>query len=152
MLRITANTPPFTTATACSSAVTGVGATPVIAAYADADGYAEALRAAIASARAEGGLAAVLAANAAQVKALSALLGDEAPIVVGRDAVLPGQGVVLMELPLAKGLEFDQVIVPDAQASLYGDDDISRHRLYTAISRATQKVTVLAQGELSPLL
>jgi DNA helicase-2/ATP-dependent DNA helicase PcrA len=60
--------------------------------------------------------------------------------------------VVLLDLPLAKGLEFDQVIIPDAQAALYGDDAISRHRLYTAISRATQKVTILAQGELTPLL
>ncbi|MDO4533733.1 MAG: AAA family ATPase, partial [Coriobacteriia bacterium] len=100
------------------SSVQRPGTAPVIAAYADAGDYVEALRAAVASARAEGGLAAVLAANAAQVKALSALLGDDAPTVVGRDAALPGQGVVLMELPLAKGLEFDQVVVPDAQAFL----------------------------------
>ena len=134
------------------SSVQRPGTAPVVAAYPDADGYAEALRAAIVSARAEGGLAAVLAANAAQVKAIAALLGDDAPTIVGRDAALPGEGVVLMELALAKGLEFDQVVVPDAQASLYGEDAISRHRLYTAISRATQKVTILAQGELSPLL
>jgi DNA helicase-2/ATP-dependent DNA helicase PcrA len=97
-------------------------------------------------------LTAVVAANAAQVKAIAALLGDEAPLVMGRDATLPAQGVVLMDLPLAKGLEFDEVIVPDAQASLYGDDVISRHRLYTAISRATQKVVVLAHGEITSLL
>ena len=65
---------------------------------------------------------------------------------------LPEHGVVLLDLPTAKGLEFDQVIIADAQESVYGTDDLSRHRLYTAISRATQKVTLLSQGTLSPLL
>ena len=67
-------------------------------------------------------------------------------------AALLEHGVVLLDLPTAKGLEFDQVIVADAQASVYGDDALSRHRLYTAVSRATQKVTILSQGTLCPLL
>ena len=71
---------------------------------------------------------------------------------VGKKTSLPDHGVVLLDLPTAKGLEFDQVIVADAQESVYGSDDVSRHRLYTAISRATQKVTILSQGALSPLL
>ena len=71
---------------------------------------------------------------------------------VGAPVTLPEHGVVLLDLPTAKGLEFDQVIVADAQESVYGVDDLSRHRLYTAISRATQKVTILSQGALSPLL
>ena len=71
---------------------------------------------------------------------------------VGAPVTLPEHGVVLLDLPTAKGLEFDQVIIADAQESVYGTDDLSRHRLYTAISRATQKVTILSQGTLSPLL
>ncbi len=71
---------------------------------------------------------------------------------VGAPVTLPEHGVVLLDLPTAKGLEFDQVIIADAQESVYGADDLSRHRLYTAISRATQKVTILSQGALSPLL
>ena len=134
------------------SSVQRPGTAPVVAAYADAADYGQALRAEIAEARARGGLTAVVAANPDQVKAIAALLGDEAPVVLDRNATLPAQGVVLMDLPLAKGIEFDEVIVPDAQAGIYGDDAASRHRLYTAISRATQKVVVLAHGELAPLL
>jgi DNA helicase-2/ATP-dependent DNA helicase PcrA len=125
---------------------------PLIAGYADGDSYARALREAVRGAREAGGLAAVIAANPAQVKALLPLFGDEAPIVLDRDTGMPASGVVLVDVALAKGLEFDCVIVPDAQADVYGTDALSRRRLYTAISRATQKVEVLALGQLSPLL
>ena len=57
-----------------------------------------------------------------------------------------------MSLRLAKGLEFDHVVIPDASAETYPDAPLSRRRLYTAISRAMHQVTILAQGELTPLL
>ena len=60
--------------------------------------------------------------------------------------------MVLIPLRVAKGLEFDHVIIPDAQAEVYPDTPLARRRLYTAISRAMHKVTVLAQGPLTPLL
>ncbi|MEE1273323.1 MAG: ATP-binding domain-containing protein, partial [Olegusella sp.] len=53
---------------------------------------------------------------------------------------------------LAKGLEFDRVIIPDAQADAYPDTPLARRRLYTAISRATHEVEILSQGPLTPLL
>ena len=65
---------------------------------------------------------------------------------------LPATGVVLIDLRLAKGLEFDRVIVADAQREVYGDDDLSRRRLYTATSRAMHEVTIFAQGQLTSLL
>ena len=52
----------------------------------------------------------------------------------------------------AKGLEFDRVLVADADPRHYPQDETARHRLYTAISRATQEVTLLACGELTELL
>ena len=61
-------------------------------------------------------------------------------------------GVVLLDIALAKGLEFDQVIVPDVQQRSYPDETLARHRLYTAISRATRKVTLIANGKLTKLL
>ena len=128
------------------------GVAPTIAAYDDEGAYARALRAAVASAREAGGLAAVIAANPAQARAVAAVLGPDAPEVIGNGSVLPPSGVVLLDLPLAKGLEFDRVVIPDAQAGVYADDALSRRRLYTAISRATQRVDILAAGELSPLL
>jgi DNA helicase-2/ATP-dependent DNA helicase PcrA len=57
-----------------------------------------------------------------------------------------------MDLALAKGREFDHVVVADAQAEVYPDTPLARRRLYTAVSRAMHRVTVLAQGELTPLL
>ena len=60
--------------------------------------------------------------------------------------------MVLVPLRLAKGLEFDHVIVPDASAQTFPDNPLSRRRLYTTISRATRGITLLAQGEVTPLL
>mgnify|MGYP003002321887 CR=1 FL=1 len=60
--------------------------------------------------------------------------------------------VALMTVHMAKGLEFDHVIVPDAQAEVYPDTPLARRRLYTALSRAMHRVTVLAQGPLTPML
>ena len=65
---------------------------------------------------------------------------------------LPAKGVVLLDLALAKGLEFDQVIVADAQEEVYKADGISRRRLYTALSRAMHHVTVVSQGKMTSLL
>ncbi len=65
---------------------------------------------------------------------------------------LPPSGVVLITLKLAKGLEFDHVIVPDASVRTFPKNDLARRRLYTTLSRATRRITLLAQGELTPLL
>ena len=65
---------------------------------------------------------------------------------------LPAKGVVLLDLALAKGLEFDQVIVADAQEEVYKADGISRRRLYTALSRAMHHVMVVSQGKMTSLL
>ena len=100
-------------------------------------------------------LIAILPANNASLRSIRKLLGSfdavEFTELTGKN-LLPKSGLVLADVTSAKGLEFDEVIVPDAQASIYADDDLWRHRLYTAISRATQCVTVLADGELTSLL
>ncbi|MDU1387340.1 MAG: ATP-binding domain-containing protein [Eggerthella sp.] len=49
-------------------------------------------------------------------------------------------------------MEFDHVIVPDASERAFPDDPLSRRRLYTTVSRATRGITLLAQGEVTPLL
>ena len=47
---------------------------------------------------------------------------------------------------------FPCVILPDASAEHYPDETLSRHRLYTAVSRATRRLSILADGELTSLL
>ncbi len=78
--------------------------------------------------------------------------GDFAFTVLKSSSHLPESGTVLLELSLAKGLEFDRVIIPDADADHYGADTLSRHRLYTAISRAVREITLLALKNAAPLL
>jgi len=71
---------------------------------------------------------------------------------VAENGELPKRGVVLLDVKLAKGLEFDHVIVPDVQEGAFPDEPVRRHRLYTAISRATERATLIANGPLSQLL
>ncbi len=97
------------------------------------------------------GLTAVIVPWKAQLRALRSAFGDRLPIIEDRDS-LPEQGVFATTLKLAKGLEFDQVILPDVSSAAYPASDGSRRRLYTAISRATHRVWLLYEGELSAVL
>jgi DNA helicase II / ATP-dependent DNA helicase PcrA len=60
-------------------------------------------------------------------------------------------GLVVLPAYLAKGLEFDAVIIHDAGARIYGSDS-ERTLLYTACTRALHSLTVYFTGEPSPLL
>lgn len=131
------------------TSVQRAGIKPDVRAFDEKDAYLEALRAAVAE-PAEG-LTAVIAESDARVSWLAKQLGD-AVCVLGKNSDLPAEGVVLLSLRVAKGLEFDHVIVPDAQVEVYPDTPLARRRLYTALSRAMHRVTVLAQGPLTPLL
>ncbi|WP_314773555.1 UvrD-helicase domain-containing protein [Lancefieldella rimae] len=137
--------------------------------------YLDTLRETIGEAAGNGGLTAVIAQDKQRVRWLEKQLSntvlsrekndtpadkkqDVAPrnkplvTVVTSQDTLPAQGVVLLDLALAKGLEFDRVIIADAQAEVYGNDELSRRRLYTAISRAMHCVTIVSQGPMTPLL
>ena len=134
-----------------TSSVRRAGVQPEIAAYADVDVHRNVLRSLVRKAREEYGLTAVITSDRGILKWFAQVLPEEVQVLHDGEQ-LPEAGVVLMELELAKGLEFDQVIIPDAQAKNYPATPLARRRLYTAISRATHKVTILAQGELTPLL
>lgn len=60
-------------------------------------------------------------------------------------------GVVVCSAHLAKGLEFDRVIVPDASAANYSSE-LDRNPLYIACTRAMHRLTVLSPKPLSQLL
>ncbi|WP_022761257.1 HelD family protein [Butyrivibrio sp. AD3002] len=98
------------------------------------------------------GLTAIICRNEYRLEQISAMLKDNSPqIITGHDA-LPKSGAFLLELALAKGLEFDHVILPDADSESYPDDESGRHCLYTAMSRATQHLSILSNGKLSAIL
>ncbi|GAT18372.1 helicase IV [Secundilactobacillus silagincola] len=59
-------------------------------------------------------------------------------------------GVIIVPSFLAKGLEFDAVIVWEASEKNYHEDD-ERQLMYTICSRAMHELTVLATDKLSPL-
>ncbi|MFC7785250.1 RNA polymerase recycling motor HelD [Rossellomorea sp. GCM10028870] len=59
------------------------------------------------------------------------------------------QGVIVIPAYLAKGIEFDAVILYDASASSYGDDSLSR-LFYTACTRAMHELQLFSVGEPSP--
>ena len=128
------------------------GVEPAIVECGTDDAYEAAIRSAVQEADGQEGLTAVIAASPERARWLGKLLADEPITVVGRNDALPASGTVLLNLKLAKGLGFDRVIIPDAQATVFDVSDLSRHRLYTAISRATQQVTLISQGPLTPLL
>lgn len=72
--------------------------------------------------------------------------------VVDESRTLPANGVIVLPLDLAKGLEFDHVLIADASETNFDSTDLARRRLYTALSRATRDITIMSRGPLSALL
>ena len=128
------------------------GTAPVRMACASSEEYSRRLKMMVRAAQAEEGLTAVICGTRASLEKVRELLGSEAPPVIRRNQALPKKGAFLITLDLVKGLEFDGVIVPDADPVMYPDEILSRHRLYTAVSRATRRLSILADGELTGLL
>ncbi|MBP0727302.1 UvrD-helicase domain-containing protein [Bacillus sp. RG28] len=61
------------------------------------------------------------------------------------------QGVVVIPAYLAKGIEFDAVIIYDASEQVYGDESL-RRLFYTACTRAMHHLQIYSVGEPSPFL
>ena len=135
-----------------ASSVQRPGTPPKIVECSSDDEYEQAIWDAVVNAAGEESLTAIIANSRTRAKQLKRLL-EGAPVQTVRDdGALPKSGVVLLDVKLAKGLEFDHVIVPDVQEGAFPNEPLRRHRLYTAISRATQRVTLISHGPLSNLL
>ncbi|SHN55291.1 DNA helicase-2 / ATP-dependent DNA helicase PcrA [Butyrivibrio hungatei DSM 14810] len=96
------------------------------------------------------GLTAIICKKQSTIENIIVNLGEKAPVIVSGHDSLPKEGAFIIELPLAKGLEFDHVILADADSEGYPDDELGKHCLYTAMSRATQNLAILSNGKLSP--
>lgn len=60
-------------------------------------------------------------------------------------------GVLITSAHLAKGLEFDQVIIPQVNLENY-QTDVDRSMLYIAVTRAMHRLTLTYTGDLSELV
>lgn len=123
---------------------------PEIVVCENADEWKAALVEAVRVACDAGGLTAVIVPWKNDAKRLAKTL--DGVTVLGEGDSLPETGIVVVPLKLAKGLEFDRVIIPDASARTFPNSDIARRRLYTTISRATRHLTLLSNGDLTELL
>ena len=61
-------------------------------------------------------------------------------------------GVEVTDVRQVKGLEFDYVVMLDANASSYGTDDEARHLFHIAATRAAHQLWLIVTGTPSPLL
>jgi DNA helicase IV len=87
------------------------------------------------------GSAAVIAADG-QVTALARALGRAGVTHRTLGSEGPGGRLTLVPVSLAKGLEFDQVIVAEP-AAIAGGHSHGLHQLYVALTRAVSRLTVL---------
>ncbi|MFC6171830.1 HelD family protein [Loigolactobacillus jiayinensis] len=135
-----------------ANSVQTAGVMPSIEVVSAKDNYGHALKKHIAKLTTATGLTAIIAANTEQLAWLDQQLATTPHQVITQKSHLPSHGTILLTLALAKGLEFNSVIIPDQKQALYPDTPLARHRLYTAISRATHHVSILADQTLTPLL
>lgn len=136
------------------SSVQPPGSAPVFHTCETKEDYAQKLVRSVREAEKMEGLTAIICAGSRSLEKTAGVLsenGVDIPKILSGGRI-PDSGVFLITLAHAKGLEFDGVILPDGSDGTYPDTVLSRHRLYTALSRATRRLTVLAKGALTPLL
>ncbi|RRG17916.1 ATP-dependent DNA helicase [Weissella viridescens] len=95
---------------------------------------------------------AIITKTLAQAEEAYAQLREQLDVTIIRtenQRLVPG--TIIVPAYLAKGLEFDAVIMWDANAENYHAED-ERQLVYTIASRAMHQLTVLADQTLSPLL
>jgi DNA helicase-2/ATP-dependent DNA helicase PcrA len=61
-------------------------------------------------------------------------------------------GVEVTEIRQVKGLEFDYVIIVEANATSFGSDEESRHLFHIAATRAAHQLWLVCTGAPSPLI
>ena len=61
------------------------------------------------------------------------------------------QGVFVLPVYMSKGLEFDTVLICDADSQNYHDED-DKNLLYVACTRALHKLSLFCENEVSPLI
>ena len=94
---------------------------------------------------------AILCKTQKQAKSLYAKLNATGIDLLTEESTYFSEGVLITTIFLAKGLEFDEVIVPFASADHYHTES-DRSLLYVACTRAMHRLTVTFTGKRSPSL
>src|SRR5258706_7574952 len=94
---------------------------------------------------------AIVCKTPSQAKALSKLLHAPDVFLLAEESTSFRAGVVITTVPLAKGLEFDEVLVPYASADQY-QTDLDKRLLYIACTRALHQLTLTFTKERSRFL
>ena len=76
---------------------------------------------------------------------------DDVKLIQGKDSEY-NAGISIVPSYLAKGLEFDCVIISNANDEKYQDNSLDKKLLYVTITRAMSKLDVFYVGEMSELL
>lgn len=116
--------------------------------------FARRVAARIAELRAEGFASiAVVAKTLERAEAACRTLGEagERAALLTKETVSFPSGLVVLPSYLSKGLEFDAVVVWDAEAASYGREE-ERNLFYTVCTRALHRLSVFANGTLSPFV
>jgi len=71
--------------------------------------------------------------------------------LIQKETVVFEKGIVVIPVYLAKGVEFDAVIIPDASAERYGRES-DRRLFYTACTRAMHELFLYYTNERSPFI
>lgn len=93
----------------------------------------------------------LLCKNELECDLLAADLGSRLELTQIRNGGEELQGVILTPSYMAKGLEFDAVVLCGADAANYRSED-DRKLLYVECTRALHRLSVLCEGELSPFM
>jgi len=95
---------------------------------------------------------AMICKSAAEAEHAYAALSDRLPLrLIKKETVSFEHGVLVIPAYLAKGMEFDAVLIYNASAQQYGRDN-ERKLFYTACTRAMHELHLFYSGELSPFL
>lgn len=96
---------------------------------------------------------ALICKTAAESKTLHAALSGMMPelMLVGKDTATFEKGWIVIPSYLAKGVEFDAVLISEASRSAYAQES-ERKLLYTACTRAMHELRLVSMGPLTPFL
>jgi DNA helicase-2/ATP-dependent DNA helicase PcrA len=94
---------------------------------------------------------AIICKTPQQAKSLSKLLDAPDVFLLTEESTSFKRGVIITTVPLAKGLEFDEVLVPFVSADQY-QTDLDKRLLYIACTRAMHYLTVTFTKEKSRFL